>query len=239
MTSDSAQQPPETILAPSFSDVSLHSQIRLKRKGEKVILILPTEAEISAGTDWSDLCQQLKQRLSAGERFWQPETGVDLIAKERLLDLRQLQDLADALSDVELRLESVETTRRQTAVAAATAGYSVEQKQPQSTLAKSTSLQKQDLAEPLYLQTTVRSGVEVRHPGTVIIIGDLNPGGTVIAEGDILVWGRLRGIAHAGASGNRKCQIMALLMEPTQLRIADVLARAPAQAPTQYYPEVA
>jgi septum site-determining protein MinC len=95
------------------------------------------------------------------------------------------------------------------------------------------------MAEPLYLQLTVRSGVEIRHPGTIVILGDLNPGGAVIAEGDIFVWGRLRGVAHAGAGGNRECRIMALQMEPTQLRIADAVARAPESPPAQFYPEVA
>jgi septum site-determining protein MinC len=89
------------------------------------------------------------------------------------------------------------------------------------------------------LQITVRSGVEIRHPGTIVILGDLNPGGEVVAAGDIFVWGRLRGVAHAGANGNRNCRIMALQMEPTQLRIADAVARAPGTPPTQFYPEVA
>ncbi len=70
-------------------------------------------------------------------------------------------------------------------------------------------------------------------------MGDLNPGGNVVADGDILVWGRLRGVAHAGASGNRECLIMSLQMEPTQLRIADAVARAPEKSPTQFSPEVA
>ncbi|PLZ37043.1 septation ring formation regulator EzrA, partial [Fischerella thermalis WC542] len=77
------------------------------------------------------------------------------------------------------------------------------------------------------------------HPGSVIILGDVNPGGIVVADGDILVWGRLRGVAHAGARGNRECLIMALQMEPTQLRIADAVARAPEKLPMQFYPEVA
>ena len=54
-----------------------------------------------------------------------------------------------------------------------------------------------------------------------------------------MVWGRLRGISHAGAGGNRQCLIMALQMEPTQLRIADVVARSPEKSLTQFYPEVA
>jgi len=54
-----------------------------------------------------------------------------------------------------------------------------------------------------------------------------------------LIWGKLKGVAHAGATGNQKCRIMALEMQPTQLRIADAVARAPENPPSQYYPEVA
>jgi septum site-determining protein MinC len=53
------------------------------------------------------------------------------------------------------------------------------------------------------------------------------------------VWGRLRGMAHAGLDGNRNCRIMALQMQPTQLRIADVVARPPETPPAEYLPEVA
>ncbi|MEM8614364.1 MAG: septum site-determining protein MinC, partial [Cyanobacteria bacterium P01_H01_bin.105] len=66
-----------------------------------------------------------------------------------------------------------------------------------------------------------------------------NPGGALIAAGDIVVWGRLRGIAHAGSDGNAACRIMALHMQPTQLRIADKVARAPEKPPALYQPEVA
>jgi septum site-determining protein MinC len=189
--------------------------------------------------NWSDLWLQLKQRLQGGERFWQPNTTVELMAGDRLLDGRQLKAIADALSEVQLQLKRVYTSRRQTAVAAATAGYCVEQQTSLSTLNQSPIDSPQPLLEPLYLQMTVRSGVEIRHSGTVIMLGDLNPGGIVVADGDILVWGRLRGVAHAGASGNSKCLIMALQMEPTQLRIADFVARAPTTTPTQFYPEIA
>ena len=85
----------------------------------------------------------------------------------------------------------------------------------------------------------MRSGVEVRHQGTIVILGDLNPSGSVTASGDILIWGRLRGIAHAGIGGNRNSRILALQMAPTQLRIADVVARAPETPPTYPSAEVA
>jgi septum site-determining protein MinC len=193
----------------------------------------------SASSNWNELWQQLKQRLNAGERFWQPGTAVHLIARDRLLDVRQLQAIADALADAQLQLKRVYTSRRQTAVAAATTGYSVEQHSPVAHLNHPPAESGQALADPLYVQTVVRSGVEIRHPGTIIVLGDVNPGGSVIADGDVLVWGCLRGLAQAGAAGNGQCLIMALRMEPTQIRIADFVARAPETPPDQYHPEIA
>ncbi|MBR8828663.1 MAG: septum site-determining protein MinC [Gomphosphaeria aponina SAG 52.96 = DSM 107014] len=222
------------------NQVNEYSQVSLKSEGEKVLLILPTSGKTEQQTDWSVLWQDLKYRLQGSEHAWQAGTAVHLLAKDRLLDGRQLQTIAETLKEVKLQLKWVCTSRRQTAVAAATAGYSVQQEKmlPAINLEVEQS-QQQQLAEPLYLQTTVRSGSEVRHPGTIIIQGDCNPGGIIIAAGDILVWGSLRGIAHAGAMGNREAKIMALRMEPTQLRIADLIARAPESPPSQLMPEVA
>ena len=218
-------------------------QVHLKAESGKLLLILPPQTEQKeAPAVWSDLWLQLKQRLSAGEKFWEPNTPVHLIAESWLLDGRQLQEIAEALAESKLELKLVQTNRRQTAVAAATAGYSVEQEsaiayinQNQVTSTKPG----QPFLEPLYLETTLRSGVEIRHPGTVVVLGDVNPGSSIIADGDIIVWGRLRGFVHAGARGKRECLIMALQMEPTQLRIADSVARAPENPPAQFSPEVA
>jgi septum site-determining protein MinC len=214
-------------------------QIRLKNEDGVVKLILPTEAETPASAGWNDLWEQLQQRLQAGKRFWQPLTVVHLVAHDRLLDARQLQGIADALSDVALQLRLVATSRRQTAVAAATAGYSVTQQSTIAPLLAPEAGATPQLVEPLYLQMTVRSGMDIRHEGTVIIVGDVNPGGEIFAAGDIIVWGRLRGIAHAGYPNNPQCLIMALQMEPTQLRIADRVARAPETPPPQFEPEIA
>lgn len=239
MTYDSALPDIVPNVLPPPPEVNGNLQIRFKSESGRLLLILPAEAQTPFATNWNDLWQQLKQRLNGGDRFWQPDTTVHLMASDRLLDGRQLQAIASALCEVQLQLKCIYTSRRQTAVAAATAGYSVDQQLPFSSLNQTPTLAPEPIAEPLYLQMTVRSGVEIRHTGTVVILGDLNPGGNVVADGDILVWGRLRGVAHAGAGGNSKCLIMALQMEPTQLRIADAVARAPQTPPTQFYPEIA
>ena len=215
-------------------------QVQLKTEGERLLLILPTELQVPASEfNWGEIWQQMKQRLNAGDRLRKPNTFLHLVAKDRLLDNRQLQDLAETLNTYQIQLKSVATSRRQTAIAACTLGYSVEQTQLHTSLTSDIQPTPSALADALYLQMTVRSGVEIRHPGTVVILGDINPSGIVIADGDILIWGRLRGVAHAGAGGNRESLIMALQMEPTQLRIADAVARSPEKALTSFFPEVA
>ncbi|WP_019505815.1 septum site-determining protein MinC [Pleurocapsa sp. PCC 7319] len=222
--------------------VNRYSQICLKNDGDRLLLVLPTQAEINSDLPWSETWQELKHLLQTKEQSWQVGTKVCLIAKDRLLDARQLQTIDETLNDVKLCLETVNTNRRQTAVAAATSGYSVQQtplSQPLGDDLEELTTEPSILAEPLYIQSTVRSGIEIRHPGTIVICGDLNPGGKAIAAGDILVWGRLRGIAHAGAQGNRQSRIAALQMEFTQLRIADVVARPPKLRPSSFSPELA
>ena len=220
--------------------VNRYSQVYLKHDGEQILLVIPSQGEINSDLPWSETWQELKHLLKTKEHSWQTATKVCLVARDRLLDARQLQTIAETLSDVNLSLSTVSTNRRQTAVAAATNGYSVQQNSTQPLIEQSDSEENApNLAEPLYLQSTVRSGVEIRHQGTIVIFGDLNPGGKAIAAGDILVWGRLRGNAHAGATGNYQSRIAALQMEFTQLRIADAVARAPKSRPRRFSPELA
>ena len=80
-------------------------------------------------------------------------------------------------------------------------------------------------------QGTVRSGEYLESPGDLVILGDVNPGAKVSAEGNIIIWGRLLGIAHAGIKGNSNATISALQLRPVQLRIAKKVARGPKEKP--------
>lgn len=224
--------------------VSFGSQVQIKIEDNRVLLILPTAEEQSLDLPWSEIWQEIKHLLKQREKSWQANAAVCLVVGDRLLDNRQLQSVEEVLTEAKLCLSSIRTSRRQTAVVAATSGYSVEQNLRTNNLAlfdtPSPSTEPVEmLVDPLYLKNTVRSGLEVRHPGTIIIFGDVNPGGTVIAAGDVFVWGRLRGMAHAGARGNQMSQIMALQMEFTQLRIANSVARPPQKLPHNFVPEIA
>jgi septum site-determining protein MinC len=64
-------------------------------------------------------------------------------------------------------------------------------------------------------------------PGNLLLVGDVNPGGTIKAGGSIYVMGALKGVAHAGCYGNDRAVITAAKMMPTQLRISNHLTRSP------------
>ena len=76
---------------------------------------------------------------------------------------------------------------------------------------------------------TCRAGEVQRFPGNVVVVGNVNPGAQIIAQGDILVFGKLRGLAHAGAGGDSTAVILAMSSVAPQLRIADHLWDANAE----------
>ena len=71
---------------------------------------------------------------------------------------------------------------------------------------------------------TCRAGQVLRFPGNVVVVGNVNPGAQIVAQGDILIFGTLRGTAHAGAGGDYTAVILAMSAASPQLRIADFMA---------------
>ena len=94
--------------------------------------------------------------------------------------------------------------------------------------------------ETRFIRQTLRSGqIERALEGNMVILGDVNPGAEVVAAGDIIVLGALRGVAHAGALGDTSSVIFALNLLPTQLRIGRFITRAPAEQRRHQRAEIA
>ena len=93
--------------------------------------------------------------------------------------------------------------------------------------------------DTLFLRRTIRSGQAIHHTSNVVVLGDVNPGAEIVAGGDILVWGVLRGMVHAGYPDNEQSVVCSLLLAPVQLRIAHLLSRPPEGYEAQPRPEVA
>ncbi|WP_027628778.1 septum site-determining protein MinC [Ruminiclostridium cellobioparum] len=78
-----------------------------------------------------------------------------------------------------------------------------------------------------FYRGTIRSGQLITFDGNLVILGDVNPGAVIEATGNIVVMGLLRGVVHAGSDGNKEAIVAALGLNPTQLRIADIITRPP------------
>lgn len=187
---------------------------------------------------WQEILTQLEQRMAASGNEWKPRTQVYLQAGDRLLDSRQLQEIFESLQNHQLLLHCVVTNRRQTAINAASMGLCVEQGTIFRELLGFNPIPDAPTDDPLYIKMTVRSGVEIRHSGSIIVFGDVNAGAELISEGDIIVCGKLKGMAHAGSKGNAQSIVLASHLDATQIRIASLIARV--ESPSTYFsPEVA
>ena len=90
-------------------------------------------------------------------------------------------------------------------------------------------------AQPLcqFYKGTLRSGQVLETESSVVVLGDVNPGGRIIACGNVIVLGSLKGNVFAGANGNENAFVVALNMEPMQIKIADVIARCSDSSPVK------
>lgn len=84
-----------------------------------------------------------------------------------------------------------------------------------------------DISETKFIQNSIRSGQREEYPGSLVICGDVNAGAEVVAGGNIMVLGALRGVAHAGANGNTMAMISANYIDVTQVRIANMVREIP------------
>jgi len=170
--------------------------------------------------DWELLLEQLDQRLTSTATFFRGGR-VTLHIGNRPMTEDTLQEVADLLEIHGITLVRVISEDPVTRRLARKLGFA----STPPRVHPSTILGEVD--NGLVIRRTLRSGQSVRHPGPVIIIGDVNPGAEVVAGGDVIVWGHLRGLVHAGALGDEKAIVCALHLAPTQLRIGSHIARPP------------
>lgn len=142
----------------------------------------------------------------------------------QVLHVNELVELRDQLSERGISLWAVVSESPTTEQTSQLLGLATRISKPRPEEARQFSVD--DLGEEtaLFLNRTLRSGTRVEFPGHVVVSGDVNPGAEIVAEGSVVVWGRLRGMVHAGAKGNTRATVCALDLAPTQLRIADEVA---------------
>lgn len=174
--------------------------------------------------NWQDVLDSLQEVLESQPDFFRgAQVTINLDSHEP--GVLQLSTLRDMFLEHEILLHAVQTDHRPTSLAAADLGINASNSEDLPNTPEFDSELPGDPA--VLLRKTVRSGQTIHHPGHIIILGDVNPGAEIIAGGNIVVWGRIRGTVHAGAMGKQDAVVCALDLSPTQLRIADHIAISP------------
>lgn len=179
--------------------------------------------------DLSVLLSDLTQHLEMQGAFFRGGR-VALQVGRRDMNQEQLTAIGEILEQHEMVFRTVVGDSAATRAAALSLGLRLIEAEPTAKAepARPTAAQVVhpfEESKGILVRRIIRSGQVVRHTGHVIVVGDVNLGGEIIAGGDIVVWGRLLGKAYAGAMNNAGAVVCALEMLPTQLRIANLIAR--------------
>jgi septum site-determining protein MinC len=176
---------------------------------------------------WGQLLAALEDRLLRSAAFFR-DSRVNLSLGDRELDDGQLRELVQLLEAHHVSLARVHTSSRLTAAAAQTVGVRIGLPEPDYARPE-LPMPTEEWSEGLLYHRTLRSGQSLRQPGHIIVIGNVNSGAEIVAGGDVLVWGRLRGAVHAGASGNETAVVCALELRASILRIAETTCLSSSQ----------
>ncbi len=199
----------------------MNTPLSMKGIGDGLLVTVPEGS-------WSVVRPSLMRAIDERSDFFRG-ANVVLQMSDRTLSAADLGGFRDELSERDIALTAILATSEQTRVAGADLGLALEV--PQTSIEQDSEL---DPIEPdlegdkaILIHRTLRSGHMIRHPGHVVVIGDINPGAEVVAGGNVVVWGRVRGVVHAGATGNTKAVVCALDLAPTQLRIGTQISISP------------
>lgn len=169
--------------------------------------------------EWLALEPALLEQIRAQQAFFRG-ARIALDVGSQILRVNDLVALRDRLSEQGVSLWAVLSESPTTEKTAQLLGLATRISKPRPEEARQFAIEDLGDETALFLSKTLRSGTRIEFPGHVVIFGDVNPGAEIVAEGNVLVWGRVRGMIHAGAKGNTAAYICALDLSPTQLRIA-------------------
>jgi septum site-determining protein MinC len=176
---------------------------------------------------WDDVRQALLTQLDEQASFLRG-ARLALDVGNRILRAAELGQLTKEMADRELILWAVVSESPTTERSAQSFGLATRLSKPRPEPdALATEIAQHSGESAVLVRRTLRSGFSVQNAGHIVVIGDVNPGAEVVAGGDVIVWGRLRGMVHAGAQGDEGATVCALDLSPIQLRIAGQIALTP------------
>ncbi len=184
---------------------------------------------------WEEQRQALLTQIDERPAFFQG-ARLAMDVGSQILKVNDLVGLRDFLSERNISLWAVISESSTTEQTSQLLGLATRISKPRPEERKPATEIAEDKA--LFINKTLRSGVRIEFPGNVVVLGDVNPGAEVIADGSVIIWGRVRGMIHAGCKGDRSAVICALDLSATQLRIADEVS-AVLKPPKDPRPEIA
>lgn len=180
---------------------------------------------ITDGTQFQRVLDSLAKQLSASQSFF-AGSSAKVSVRQGSLDTREMDQLEQLVNKYGMHLN------REVVLSAEANTHNL--------ITSETDEAEQQEDNTLLVRRTIRSGQRLHYDGNVVVMGDVNPGAEIVCTGDILVLGSLRGVAHAGAEGKVDASVFAFRLEPTQLRIANLISRAPDEKlPQPSRPEIA
>lgn len=187
---------------------------------------------------WKEIIAEIKERMTGENKSFFEGASVIIELGSRLLSVKEVSLLWQTFERCDIKIKCIRTGDKEETKTDSQAEAAIPQpnsKHPQDQELSSTEYISQ---KPVHIvNRNMRSGQNVTFDGNVLVFGDVNPGAEIIATGFIMVMGTLRGIAHAGFAGDDKAWVMAYRLQPSLLRIANCIARAPEEEPQG--PEIA
>ncbi len=169
---------------------------------------------------WEEQSAALLAQIDGQPTFFQG-ARLALDVGSQVLKVNQMVDLRDRLSERNVSLWAVVSESPTTEKTAQLLGLATRISKPRPEEQRSVEPQNVSNDTALFLTKTLRSGTRIEYPGNVVIIGDVNPGAEVVAEGSVFVWGKLRGVVAAGTKGNENTVVCALELLPMRLQLCE------------------
>ena len=176
------------------------NNIKISQTTNEIIINVNVIADIS------EILEELQMKLPKLRDFYQTST-IPMRVTGRLFtesEIRKVRTMINAEIPVEIKFDDISDLLGLHAI-------------------KRTFEVDTDISETKFIQNSLRSGHREEYPGSLVICGDVNAGAEVVAGGNIMVLGALRGVAHAGANGNTMALISANNIDVTQIRIANLV----------------
>jgi septum site-determining protein MinC len=190
----------------------LHSLVQIKGLRDGLLVSL-------LDASWEDQQSALLAQMDQQPSFFQG-ARLALDVGTQILHVNEMVELRDRLSERNVVLWAIVSDSPTTEQTAQLLGLAtrISKPRPEETRFASKDL---DDETAFFINKTIRSGTRIEFPGHVVVLGDVNPGAEIIAEGNIIIWGKLRGAVHAGSKGDESVRVCALDFSPMQLKIAE------------------